>query len=92
MDVMFCSMLPKVRNHGFVNAYMLGKLIIQNALFVNNCRTFANLSELLRALLSQPDVNIVCTLETCLVSPAYSLTNRIVRKALSFSTVTVNTW
>ena len=55
MYVLFCSMFPKVRNHGFVNDEMLGRLIIQNVcslIALNNGRTFANLSELLRALLS----------------------------------------
>ena len=55
MYVLFCSIFRKVRNHGFVSAYMLGRMIIQNALSLialDNGRTFANLSELLRALLS----------------------------------------
>ena len=38
MYVLFYSMFAKVRNHRLVNAYMLGRLIIQNALFVNSIK------------------------------------------------------
>ena len=40
LPCMYCmySKFPKVRNHGFGNAYMLGRLAIQNALFVNSIK------------------------------------------------------
>ena len=78
---------------------------------LKNGRTFANLSELLRALLSarckyrlnsRNSVFVIIAETTrlwqssrlsqyisCLGCPTYSLTKRIVRKALSFSTVMV---
>ena len=112
MYVLLCSMFPKVRNHGFISTYMLGRLIVQIALLLkalNNGRTFANLSELLRALLSarckyrlhsrnSVFVIIADTIRlwqsyrfsqyvSFLGSPAYLLTKRIARKALSFSIV-----
>ena len=55
MYVLFGSMLLKIRSHGFVVAYMLGRLISQNAfplIALNNSHIFSNLSEELRALLS----------------------------------------
>ena len=120
MYVLFCSTFPKVRNHGFVNAYMLGRTIIQNfkmhcsLIALHNGCTFANLSDLLRALLSgrckyrlhsRNSVFVIIADTTrlwqsshpyqyisCLGSPAYPLTKRIVRMVLSFSTVMVNIW
>ena len=81
---------------------------------LNNGCIFANLSELLRALLSprwkyrlhsRNSFSVIIADTTrlwqssrffqyifCLGSPAYPLTKRIVRKALSFSTVMVNIW
>ena len=55
MYVLFCAKFPKVRSHGFVNAYMMGRLIIQmncSLIVLSNGRTCANVSELLSAYLS----------------------------------------
>ena len=111
-------MFPEVRNHRFVNAYMLDRLIIQNALFVNSIKNngcmLANSSELLIVLLSarckycllSRNLVLVIIAKTarlwrsshlsqdisCIGSPAHPLAKRIMRKALSFSTVTINIW
>ena len=48
-------MFPEVRSRGFVNTYMLGRLIIQKhflLIVLSNGHTFGNLSELLKGLLS----------------------------------------
>ena len=38
MGLLFYSMFPKVRNHGFAKAFLLGRFIIQNALLVNSTK------------------------------------------------------
>ena len=63
MYIFFCSMFSKARNRRFVSSYMLDRLIIQNALFVNsinNIRSFTNLLLSYRERYYQPDLNITC--------------------------------
>ena len=47
MYVLFCSMFFKVRNNGFVNAYMLTWLIILNALFVNSIKLWLDFHKII---------------------------------------------
>ena len=65
MGLLFYSMFPKVRNHGFAKTFLLGRFIIQNALLVNSTKWWLHFHKFnYWERYYQPDINIVCTLET----------------------------